>query len=137
MRTFALPHLPSLTALAILLCILFTSWITFRHAMVSQLSICCGSAHDEFSFLFICFLPLTGSIKISCHKAPVGGQLPGSYRGQSLSTAIPVVTTGHSLLSTSLSEVSQCLTVMVFDSPARGGRERKRRASTFRIDDKQ
>jgi len=42
--------------------------------MVCQLSVWCGSAHDEFSSSFICFLPFAGSIKFSCHKAPVGGQ---------------------------------------------------------------
>jgi hypothetical protein len=31
--------------------------------MVFQLSVECGSAHDEFSFSFICFLPFAGSVK--------------------------------------------------------------------------
>jgi hypothetical protein len=42
---------------------LLTSWITFFHAMVFQLSVKCDSAHDEFSFSFICFLPFAGSVK--------------------------------------------------------------------------
>ena len=97
-------------------------FIPFGHeiaSLSSQLSIWCGSVHPDLELVafcffmqnaqdslsgFICFLPLTGSIKISCHKAPVGGQHSGSCRVQYVSTVIPVITTGHLLLPTSLSD---------------------------------
>jgi hypothetical protein len=46
--------------------------------MVSQLFNLCGSAHDKFSFSFICFLPLAGSIKLYAikHQMKVGRLSP-------------------------------------------------------------
>lgn len=110
-RAFALPQRFSLTALAMRLCSLLTDWMTLRHCMVAQLSVWCGSAHDEFASSFICFLSLTGSVKLLAikHQLKVSGLSPRD----DVSTTIRLITNRPSLVSTSLSDVSQCLTVMV------------------------
>jgi hypothetical protein len=46
--------------------------------MVSQLFNLCGSAHDKFSFSFICFLPFAGSVTLYAikHQMKVGRLSP-------------------------------------------------------------
>jgi len=86
--------------------------ITAGHDMVCQLSVWRGSAHDEYTFSFICFLPLSGSKKISCHKAPDKGQR--GFRLSRICGTIHPITRWPSLRLSSLSDVSLCLVVKVF-----------------------
>ena len=73
--------------------------------------IMCWGAHDEFTSSFICFPQFIGSVKFFAIKHQL--KVSMAFASNTVSTAIHTITVQYSLRSTSLSDVSRCLTVTV------------------------